>query len=260
MTHLLPDAFSRAIVRRPGPELVNGLTSHRGLRVDPVQALVQHEAYVKALTSLGVAVTVLPPLPGFPDACFVEDTAVVVPGCAVITRPGAPSRRGETATVAEVLARMVPVVTMDAPATLDGGDVLVVGDVGWIGLSDRTNAAGAAFLTEALSHHGVRMTTVPVAEGLHLKSSVNWVGGRRLLAAAPFAGHPAFADWEVMPVPPDEAYACNTLRVAGTLIAPAGHPATRDLLAATGDPVVELATDEIAKVDGGLTCLSLRLV
>ena len=258
MTKNAPDRFTHAIVRRPGPDLVDGLTAGDPGRVDPARAVAQHDAYVAALQQLGLTVEILPPLAGHPDACFVEDTAVVVPGGAVVTHPGAPQRRGETSTVAAVLAHHRDADIMTGPATLDGGDVLMVGDIGWIGLSGRTNTEGAALLTAVLSRLGIAMTTVPVAAGLHLKSSVNWVGGRTLLTTAEFADHPAFADWDRLVVPADEVYACNTLRINGTLLTPAGFPATRTLLGRFECPVVELDTDEFRKVDGGLTCLSLR--
>jgi dimethylargininase len=249
--------FAHAITRRPGPDLARGLTTADLGEPDHEVALAQHDAYVEALRGLGLSVEVLPPFPGHPDACFVEDTAVVVPEGAVITRPGAASRRGETATVAAALARHRECVELTT-GTLDGGDVLIVGRRCWIGLSARTDRDGAAALTEHLERWGYTCTTLPVGAGLHLKSSVNWVGGDTLLVAEEFAGRPELAGWTLLVAPPDETYACNTLWVNGGLITPAGFPRTRESLEGLGLPVFELALSEFEKLDGGLTCLSLR--
>lgn len=249
--------FTRAVCRLPGNDLATGLATADLGAPDPVLARRQHAAYVAALEEAGLAVEVLPALPGHPDACFVEDAAVLVPGLAVITRPGAPSRRGEEETVAAALADLEQ-VRLAAPATLDGGDVLVAEGTCWIGLSERTNADGARALAAALVPRGYTCITVPVGACLHLKSDVNHVGGRRLLTTRSFVDHPAFRGWETLRVPEEEAYAANVLLVGGTLLVPAGYPRTRALLDTLGLPVHELEMSEFRKVDGGLTCLSLR--
>ena len=250
--------FRRAITRRPGPDLAAGLTTADLGAPDWERALDQHTDYVVALRGLGLAVEVLPALPGHPDACFVEDTAVIVPELAVVTRPGAPSRRGETASVAAVLGTDRSLARIAAPGTLDGGDVLVAGRTCWIGLSARTNLAGARQLATLLEDRGYACALVPVGAGLHLKSSVNHLGGRRLLMTAEFAGLDCFAGWERIEVPVGEEYACNTLWINGTLLVPQQHPATAAKLGDLGLPLIALDTSEIKKLDGGLTCLSLR--
>ncbi|MCP4572217.1 MAG: amidinotransferase [bacterium] len=248
--------ITHALCRRPGPDMAGGLTT-AGLGLpDPELALHQHSAYVAALKALGLDVDVLPALAGHPDACFVEDTAVLVPDLAVVTRPGAPSRQGEQESVAQALAG--PVTRLTEPATLDGGDVLVAERTCWIGLSGRTNADGALQLAAALRPLGYDCITVEVGAGLHLKSGMNHLGGRRLLATPDLARNPAFTGWEVLVVPEDESYAANTLLVNGTLLTPAGFPCTRALIDTCGLPVRELELSEFEKVDGGLTCLSLR--
>jgi len=176
----------------------------------------------------------------------------------VVTRPGAPSRRGETASVAAVLAQHRELATIEAPGTVDGGDVLVADRTCWIGRSARTNAEGASQLAGLLTARGYTCRIVPVAGGLHLKSSVNHVGDRTLLMTDEAAALEAFADWDRLTVPAAEAYACNTLFVNGTLLVPAGYPATAVRLRGLGLPLVPLDTSEIRKLDGGLTCLSLR--
>ncbi|MBE0564755.1 MAG: amidinotransferase [Krumholzibacteria bacterium] len=250
--------FTRALTRQPGPDLAGGLTTAALGAPDPHLALRQHARYVEALRGLGLEVQVLPPLPGHPDACFVEDTAVLAGSLAVVARPGAPSRRGETGSVAAALAGWGTAAAVTAPGTLDGGDVLAVERTCWIGLSGRTNAAGAAQLAHLLTPLGWDCRQVPVGAGLHLKSGVNHVGGRTLLLTEQFAGRDVFAGWEQLVVPAGEAYACNTLWINGTLLMPAGFPAVRALLVGLGLPLVELETSEFRKLDGGLTCLSLR--
>lgn len=253
-------SFTHAICRQPNPEFGAGLTTVDLAGDGPPDyglACEQHEAYVDTLREAGLAVTVLDPLAGYPDAHFVEDTAVVTPQVAVITRPGHANRRGEEQSIAAVLAGHRPLARIVAPGTLDGGDVLMVGNHFFIGLSERTNTDGAAQLSAILAAHGHTATTVPVAAGLHFKSSVNEVG-RALLVTADFAGRPELAAHEQLLVPAGEEYAGNTLRINDRLLTPRGYPGTRRLLAALNLPVIELETSEMRKMDGGLTCLSLR--
>lgn len=254
----VPARFTRALCRLPGPDAAAGLTTSTLGPPDQVRLLAQHAAYVAALRDQGLEVEVLPPLPGHPDAYFVEDPAVVVPELAVVTRPGAPARRGEAAALAPALAPHRPLAAIEGPGTLDGGDVLVVGHRVLVGRSERTNQAGIAALGRLLAPHGYQVTAVPVGAGLHLKSSVNWVGGETLVVAADFAARAALAPFRLLELDPSEGYAANVLWVNGALLLPSGFPRTRALLASLGLPLVELDTSEIRKMDGGLTCLSVR--
>ncbi len=251
--------FSHAITRVPGPDYPQGLTTSAAAAPDMDLTLSQHAAYVDCLRALGLTVTVLPAAQGFPDACFVEDTAVVVREVGVITRPGAPSRAGETAYIEEALSAHRPLARIEAPGTLDGGDILQVGKRFFIGVSDRTNDEGARQLASILGAHGYASDVIRVAAGLHLKSSLNYVGADTMLVTADFAGHPAIAGYRQIVCPAGEEYAANTLLVNGTLIMPTGYARTRALLEPLGLPIVELDTSEYRKMDGGLTCLSLRL-
>ena len=251
--------FCHAITRIPGPDYPLGLTTSTMAAPDMDLTLAQHAAYVDCLRTLGLTVDVLPAAEGFPDACFVEDTAVVVREVAVVTRPGAPSRAGETAFIEAALAAHRPLARIEAPGTLDGGDILQVGKRFFIGVSDRTNEEGARQLAAILGAHGYESDVIRVAAGLHLKSSLNYVGSETMLVTADFAGHPVIEGYRQIVCPEGEEYAANTLLVNGTLIMPCGYPRTRDLLAPLGMPVVELDTSEYRKMDGGLTCLSLRL-
>lgn len=250
--------FTHAITRKPGPDFGHGITtSDLG---EPIFELMlkQHEAYVRALESLGLDVTTLDALPGYPDAHFVEDVAVVTPDIAVITNPGAKARKGEEDTIEPVLAEYRETVRIQAPGTVDGGDVLMVGSHCFIGISERTNKDGCQQLGRILERYGNTWTAVPVEAGLHLKSAVNHVGPDTLLITEQFADHDAFSGYEKIVLDPREEYAGNTLLISDTLITPAGFPDTRKKLLALGLPLVELEVSEAQKMDGGLTCLSLR--
>lgn len=249
---------AHAIARRPGNKMAAGITTSTLGAPDYHKALEQFDAYVKTLKDCGVAVIVLDPLEGYPDAHFVEDTAVVTAEVAVITNPGAESRKGEVASIAAALQPFRKIVRVRQPGSIDGGDVLMIGDHLFIGLSDRTNAQGAQQLGDALAGFGYTWTTVPVDAGLHFKSSVNAVDANTLLTTKSFADHPALSDFQRIVVSRKEQYAGNTLLINDRLIMPAGFPDTRRQLSALGKRIIELDTSEFRKMDGGLTCLSLR--
>lgn len=250
--------FTRAIVRLPAESFSEGLSSAGLGPADFGRMQIQHEAYVGALRAAGLEVQVLEAAPRHPDAHFVEDVAVVMPELAVIARPGAVSRRGEEALMEPVLAARLPLARIEAPGTLEGGDVLRVGDRVFVGITARTNRAGAQQLREILSAHGYRCTPIPLDHTLHLKSDLNLVGDDTLVVTAVLAGHPELAGYRKIVVDPEESYAANLLRVNDRLLMPRGYPRLRDRLCATGVEVVELDVSEARKMDGGLTCLSLR--
>jgi dimethylargininase len=251
--------LTRTILRRPGADFAAGITTAGLGAPDHARMLAQHAAYATTLRALGLAVDLLEPLPGFPDAYFVEDVAVIVPELAVIARPGAPSRREEAESMVPVLSLHREVVRLEQPATLDGGDVLVADRTVFVGLSARTNAEGAAQLARFLEPHGYRTRTVPVAAGLHLKSSVSFLGGETLLVTERFADAPELLGYRRIVVDAGDEAACNTLLVNGTLLAPAGFAGARRKLEEAGLPIVELDVSEARKMDGGLSCMSLRL-
>jgi len=250
--------FTHAIVRTPAPNFADGITTVQNAQPSYSLMLEQHAAYVAALRACGLEVTILEPLEAFPDGHFVEDPAIMTPEVAVVTNPGADARRGEAAAIEPVLRDFKSVLRIEAPGTLDGGDVLIVGKEVFIGLSERTNRAGADQLAALLAPYGYTSFTIPVGAGLHLKSSVNYVGKNFLLLTSDFADRPEFARYERLVVDDEEAYACNTLWINDTLLVPAGYPKTRALLERVGLPIVELETSEVRKMDGGLTCMSLR--
>jgi dimethylargininase len=254
----LSSTFTHAVCRRPGPDLGRGLTtSDLGT---PAFALAcrQFDRYVAALRECGLDVTVLEAAEGFPDAHFVEDTAVVTPEVAIITLPGASARQGEQDLMAGALAAHRPLKYIQPPGTLDGGDVLMIGPHFLVGMSDRTNAEGARQLGEALESCGHTWQAVPVGAGLHFKSSVNLVDPTTLLVTESFAGRKELSQYQQVIVPAGEEYAANTLLINGRLIIPSGYPETRARLEPLNLPITELDTSEFRKMDGGLTCLSLR--
>lgn len=250
----------RAFVRPPGDSFAAALQSAGALSsatatIDVRLAQEQHAAYRAALRIAGVEVEELPPSEAFPDSCFMQDPALVVRGRAVIARPGAASRRGEEALVAPLLRERLPTVELVSPATLEGGDVLVLPDRVYVGRSDRTNAAGIEQLRAAL--HPLPVDEIPVAGLLHLLSGVTFLGRNTLLAVESMAGRPEFAPMTVLVVPEDEAYACNCLGLGDYVIAPEGYERTRALLEGAGFRVLTVPVSEFAKADGGVTCLSL---
>ena len=251
--------FSKAITRMPGRNFADGITTE--IKTDPPDyniMLKQHAAYVETLRSIGLDVIVLDPLPDHPDAHFVEDTAVVTADVAVITNPGADARKGEEESIARVLGEYRKIERIHAPGTVDGGDVLQVGNHFFIGESERTNKEGAGQLGRILQKYKNTWTTVPVGVGLHFKSSVNHAGGNTLLVTEDFANQKELDGYDKIRVDMAESYAANTLFVNGHLLMPSGFSDTRKKLEVLGFTIIELETSEVRKMDGGLTCMSIR--
>ena len=250
--------FTRAIVRKPGENFAHGITTSNLGTPNFERMLAQHTAYVETLRTLGLVAVVLDALPNYPDAYFVEDVAVVTPDVAVITNPGADARNGETEFIESTLAKFRKIEYIHSPGTVDGGDVLMVGSHFFIGISDRTNQAGAEQLGQIVEQYGNTWSAVPVRAGLHLKSSINFVGGKNLLVSAGFADLPQFDGYHKIILDPGEEYAGNTLWINDVLITPKGFPKTRQQLDALKLEIVEIDVSEAQKMDGGLTCMSLR--
>ncbi len=250
--------FSYAILRKPGANFHQGLTTSELGAPDYALMLQQHETYASTLQRLGLQTTILPPLDTYPDAYFVEDTAVVVPEIAVISNPGAKARNGEQLAMAPVLEKYRSRRFITAPGTLDGGDVLLFDKKVFIGLSDRTNETGARQLCDFLHPLGYACQLVAVEAGLHLKSSIAYVGHSTLLLTEELAQKSCFAPFKKLLLDADESYAGNVLLINGHLLIPHGFPKTRKKLQSLGQPIVELDMSEARKMDGGLSCLSLR--
>jgi dimethylargininase len=254
--------FTRAIVRPPAATFAAGITSSGLGPPDLAVALEQHDVYCRTLERLGLSLVRLAPDPDFPDSTFVEDAAIVTTRSAILTRPGAASRAGEVAALGAVLGEWFPeLAETTSPGTLDGGDVCEAGQHFFIGLSQRTNPEGAAQLAEWLSLHRFSSSMIDIRGMpglLHLKTGLSWLGERRLLAVGELAGHPALSGWEIVPVPDGEDYAANCIKVNDALLVARGFPATSGLLGELGYDLVPLAMSEYRKMDGGLSCLSVR--
>lgn len=251
--------FENVIVKTPGESYVNGLTTVELGKPVYGKLLEQHASYVEALKKCGVAVTHLPASEAFPDSTFVEDTAVLTPEFAVITNPGAASRKDETIEMEEVLKGFYRKLHyIKAPGTLEGGDILLAEDHFYIGISNRTNEEGARQLKEIVESEGYQGTIVPLEKFFHLKTGVTYLGDNRVVVAGEFINHPLFETYEKITVSDEEEYAANCIRVNDYVIIPKGYPVTKKKINDAGYKTIELETSELKKHDGGLSCLSLR--
>jgi dimethylargininase len=259
--------FTKALVRPPARTFANGLTTVNIGVPDTQRAVAQHAAYCRALERHGCALTVLPADERFPDGTFVEDTALIIPGRgAIIARPGAPSREGEVEAIHTALRPVFGTGRTDlpqivAPGTLDAGDVCEAGTHVFIGLSHRTNRHGAEQLRAWLATLSITSELIDIRHTpsiLHLKSGVVALDERVVLAIDALATHPAFHAYDVLRAPVDEAYAANCVRVNSVVFVADGFPKTHAMLAAHGYALEILEMSEFEKMDGGLSCLSLR--
>lgn len=252
--------FKNVIVRTPGHTLVGGISSSNLGNPIYDKALEQHENYICALRACGVDVTILQPAEEFPDSVFVEDVALCTPYCAIITRPGADSRRDETLLIEPVLCRFyLHIEHIKAPGILDAGDVMMVGTHFYIGESLRTNLEGVRQLIAILEKYGMTGSVIKIENILHLKTALSYLENNNLLATGSFIiSRPEFQKFNVIIVPEEEAYAANCIWVNNKVIMPAGNPITRDRIATLGYDLIEVDTSEYRKVDGGVSCMSLR--
>jgi dimethylargininase len=254
--------LTRAIVRPPAATFAAGLTASGLGPPDLSLALEQHESYCRTLERLGLSLTRLPPDAAFPDSTFVEDAAIVTGRGAILTHPGAPSRAGEVTALGAALGRWFPDLDrIVAPGTVDGGDVCEAGEHFFIGVSQRTNPEGAAQLARWLAARGYTSSIVDIRQMsglLHLKTGLSWLDDRRLLAWGEVAGHEAFRGWEMIEVPKGEDYAANCVRVNKGVLLADGFPRTAALLRGLGYDSVPVEMSEYRKMDGGLSCLSVR--
>jgi dimethylargininase len=227
--------------------------------IDVARAARQHRDYTQVLEALGCTLEWLPPLAEFPDSVFVEDTAVALDPVAVVTRPGASSRRGETPSTAVALERHRRLGHIREPGLLDGGDVLHIGRTLYVGASARTNADGIAQLGQLLSPHGHRVQATALQGCLHLKSAVSFIPPQILLVNPAWVDPSGFGELQVVAVDEDEPYAANTLTVGGTTLISSMYPRTRQRLEAAGVRTRALDVSELHKAEGGLTCMSVLL-
>ncbi|MGA0098683.1 MAG: dimethylarginine dimethylaminohydrolase family protein [Steroidobacteraceae bacterium] len=255
--------FTHAILRVPGQHFAQGLSSAGEGPPDLERALEQHAAYADALRACGLQVEVLPADLDHPDSCFVEDPAIVTEAGALLTRPGAPSRLGEVVTLRPVLERYVgSVSSIEAPGLLDGGDVCDLGGRFLIGLSGRTNAEGAGQLSRWLEERGYQAETVDLADHprlLHLKTGISAIDEGRVVTVPGFPAARLLDGMERIEVEAGEEYAANCIRVNDRVLVPAGYPRLMERLEGLGYQTLPLPMSEFRRMDGGLSCLSLRL-
>ncbi len=233
------------------------LTHLSRVQIDLELARNQHQRYRQALAELGCKVVSLEEQPELPDAVFVEDVAIVLDECAVITRPGAESRRPETETVADKLSEYRKLVSIEAPGTLDGGDVLRVGKTLYVGLSGRSNMAAVEQLRGLIAPFGYTVKAAEVSGCLHLKSAVSQVAENALLANPRWVNAADFGAFEWLEIDPAEAYAANTLLIGDSIIYPTSFPRTRQRLEQRGIRLLAVEVSELQKAEGAVTCCSL---
>jgi dimethylargininase len=251
--------FRNAIIRKPSRSIINGLSSVALGIPDYDRACEQHSEYVRALEGCGLKILALDPLEEYPDSTFVEDVALLTTECAIITRPGAKSREGEIEGMEGVLKRFFETIyKIESPGTVEAGDIMMVGKHFYIGISERTNINGASQVINILEKHGMTGSTVKLNQVLHLKTGVSYLENNNLLACGEFLDVPDFRKYNILEIHSDEAYAANCIWVNGTVLVPLGYPKALKIIREAGYPVIELDVSEFRKLDGGLSCLSLR--
>ena len=265
--------FTTAIVRPPSPNFAEGLSTAELGKPDYRRALQQHAAYCEALAQCGLALIRLPADERHPDACFVEDVAVMVlpkivgqtaPTRVLLTRPGAPSRQGEVQSISQTIDNLFAaklVHKIEPPATIDGGDVCEAGNNFFIGISERTNAAGAEQFAALLSNLGYSSNIIDIqsVDGLlHLKSGLAYLGDNRLVITDALSGRDEFTAYQQILVEAEESYAANCIRVNDWMLIATGFPKLEAKLRALGYQTIAVEMSEFQKMDGGLSCLSLR--
>lgn len=253
--------FTHAITRRPAASIIRGLRAVDTGTPDLALMQAHHDTYIATLRQTGATVIELPPLETYPDSVFVEDTALCLPQGAVVMRPGAPSRLGEAAEMAPHLRKLYSqVVEITGPASfIEGGDILVTEREILVGRSARTNDAGIAELTGLVAPWGHRVREVLTPPGvLHFKTDCSLLDADTILSTKRLSASGCFAGYTVIDIPDGEEAAANTIRFNDLVLMPAGFPGTRDALTAAGFTVREIGNSECAKLDGGMSCLSLR--
>jgi dimethylargininase len=248
------------LTRRPSARMAEAELTHLArLPIDIMLAERQHGSYRTALAAAGAVGIDLPALDGYPDCAFVEDTLVALPELFVLCRPGAASRLGEVDSVAAALPSDRPVVRIEAPATVDGGDVLWMGRTLFVGRSTRTTDAGIAALARAVASFGYHVEPVSVGAALHLKTAVTALGPDRVLINPALVDDAPFRVFEAVRPDEREPFAGNCLQIGDRIFMQAAHPRTAGRVAAAGYAVELIDISEFAKAEAGLTCMSVLI-
>lgn len=254
--------FTRAITRTPASNFAHGLTTVDLGLPDTKKTIAEHGLYLAALKHCGLTLIELPADSRYPDSAFVEDTAILTEQGAILTRPGAESRKGETDAIKETLKAVYPdLAEISAPGTLDGGDICEAGTHFFIGISLRTNESGGQQLADWLASKGYTSSFVDLRQTkgiLHLKSGISYLGENRLVVIDSLAAHPDFQSYELFRMAPGEEYAANCIRVNDFILIAAGYTQFEATLRKLGYQLIVLEMSEYQKMDGGLSCLSLR--
>ena len=252
--------FTNAIARQPGASVTQGLREGAGADPDATVFRAQHFAYLKCLQQAGVKIHLLEPLEAYPDSVFIEDAALCVGNVAIVLKPGAPSRIGESKALKPVLEQWFDqVIELPGKGSVDGGDVLLAESEVFIGLSARTNKVGLDALTSIMSDLGfvIRRVNTP-SSLLHLKTGCGLLDASTIFASADLAATGCFEGYRIIETLPSEPAAANLIRVNNHVLLSAGHPKTHDLLQSHAYQVIEVECSEAAKLNGGLSCMSLR--
>ena len=239
--------------------MVSGLSEANLGKPDYKLACDQHEQYILALKFCGLRVKILEAEERFHDSCFIEDVALCTPHNVVITNPGALSRKGEIDEMLPIMQQFYSnIERINDPGTLEAGDVMMVGNRYFIGLSERTNEAGVGQLISLLEKYKMQGSIVTLEKVLHLKTGVAYLEENTMLACGEFVQKPEFKDFNILEIPEEESYAANCIRVNDRVIIPAGFPKSKNIIRSAGFKVMEVDVSEFQKLDGGLSCLSLR--
>ncbi len=251
--------FKRAIVKKPGKSMINGLTTAELGLPNYKKALVQHTEYIKALDECGLEVIVLVENELYPDSTFVEDVALLTRDCVIIMNPGAPSRRGETTEIKRVLREYyINIEEVREPGTVEGGDIMMVGSHFYIGLSKRTNESGAKQVIKYLEKYGMSGSIIRLEKVFHLKTGVAYLEQNNLVASGEFLTKEEFQKFNILKIDIDERYAANCIWINDRVLIPKGYPKARETIESAGYTMKEIDVSEFRKIDGGLSCLSLR--
>lgn len=252
--------IKNVIVRKPSKNFADGITTSNLGKPNYEKALKQHEQYIEALKKCGCNVTILDADEKYPDSTFVEDVAIVTEKCAIITKPSASSRKGEEKEIIDVLKKFYNNIEfLYDNACLDGGDILRFENHFYIGQSKRTNAEGAKQLTKILNKYGYTTSTVPVKKILHLKTGIVYLKENTFIGTGEFINNDIFKDFTVINVDRREAYSANCILINDNVIIPKNFPNSKKALIDAGYKTIEVEMSEFEKMDGGLTCLSLRI-
>ncbi len=248
-----------AVVRKVSQKFQNGLTTSNLGKPDYNTAITQHSNYIEAMKNCGLNVKILEADERFPDSTFVEDTAVVNKDVVVISNLGAPSRKGEEKEIKKVMEEFYnDIKSIEKPGTLEGGDVMKVENEYFIGISKRTNKEGVLQLKEILKKYGYTCTLVSLKNVLHLKTGVAYIGDNNIIASGEFIKNPLFKNYNIIEVEEDESYATNCIRVNEYVLIAKGFKKLKASILGLGYKILEMDMSEFRKMDGGLSCLSLR--